>query len=86
MAESVAGALMRDLASADRAQVEEGKKGGNTMTHDVRMWLVILVALFGGLILFSTSKDKWATIGGYVFLCGFFLALWVLAFGGVTIR
>lgn len=56
------------------------------MTHDVRMWLVILVALFGGLLLFSSSKDKWATIGGYVFLCGFFVALWILAFGGVTIR
>jgi hypothetical protein len=68
--------------SADSVEVEKG----DTMTHDVRMWLVILAALFGGLILFANSKDKWATIGGYVFLCGFFLALWILAFGGVPIR
>lgn len=33
------------------------------MTHEVRMWVVPLVAAILGLLLFATSKDKWATIG-----------------------
>jgi len=56
------------------------------MSNEVRMWLVVLAAIFGGLLLFATSKDKWATIGGYVFVCGFFIMLWILAFGGLRIR
>ncbi|MGH9745512.1 MAG: hypothetical protein ACRD59_05300 [Candidatus Acidiferrales bacterium] len=56
------------------------------MTHQLQMWLVPIVAIILGLMLFSTSKDKWATIGGYVFWCGFFIALWLLSFGGVPIR
>jgi hypothetical protein len=56
------------------------------MNRDVRMWVVVLLAIVLGLLLFATSKDRWATIGGYVFLCGFFIALWILAFGGTFIR
>jgi hypothetical protein len=47
------------------------------------MWMVPLVAAILGLLLFATSKDKWATIGGYVFVCGFFILLWLSATGGV---
>jgi hypothetical protein len=52
------------------------------MSHDARMWIVPILAIVLGLLLFATSKDRWATIGGYVFLCGFFIVLWVFAFGG----
>jgi EamA domain-containing membrane protein RarD len=54
------------------------------MTHELRMWIVPLLAVVLGLLLFATSKDKWATVGGYVFVCGFFLVLWLLA--GFPIR
>lgn len=56
------------------------------MTHDVRIWFVPLVAIGLGLLLFLTSKDRWSAIGGYVFLCGFFIVLWLLTFGPVPIR
>lgn len=50
------------------------------------MWLVALVAIILGLLLFTTSKDRWATTGGYIFLCGFLILLWILAFGGAFVR
>lgn len=54
------------------------------MNHELRMWLVPLLAVVLGLLLFATSKDKWANVGGYVFFCGFFFVLWLLA--GFPIR
>jgi hypothetical protein len=56
------------------------------MNHQVQMWVFPLVALIVGLLVFGTSKDKWATIGGYVFLCGFFIVLWLVSFGPAVIR
>jgi hypothetical protein len=53
------------------------------MNHDARLWVVPLVAAILGLLLFATSKDKWATIGGYVFVCGFFILLWFFATAGL---
>ena len=52
------------------------------MNRELQMWLVPVITLIVGLILFATSKDKWATIGGYLFLCAFFILLWLLSFGG----
>jgi hypothetical protein len=54
------------------------------MNHDVREILVLVVAGICGLLLFATSKDKWGTIGGYVFLSAFVILLWLAA--GGTIR
>ena len=51
------------------------------MSRELQMWIFPLVALIVGLVVFSSSKDKWATIAGYVFLCGFFIVLWLLSFG-----
>ena len=56
------------------------------MTHQAQMWIVPLLAVVLGLLLFATSKDKWATIGGYVFLAGFIILLWLLSFGGFPLR
>ena len=56
------------------------------MSHDFRLWICPVLAIAFGLLLFAKSKDKWATIGGYVFLCGFFLVLWLLTFNGLTLR
>jgi hypothetical protein len=56
------------------------------MNHQLQMWIVPILAVVLGLLLFATSKDKWATIGGYVFVCGFFILLWLLSFGGYPIR
>ena len=52
------------------------------MTHQVQMWIAPILAIILGLFLFITSKDKWATIGGYIFLAGFVIFLWLLAMGG----
>ena len=51
------------------------------MSRELQMWLFPVIVLIVGLLVFSTSKDKWATIGGYLFLCGFFIVLWLLSFG-----
>lgn len=55
------------------------------MDRELQMWLVPTVVLIVGLIVFATSKDKWATIGGYVFLCGFFIILWLVTFRGAPV-
>jgi hypothetical protein len=56
------------------------------MNHQVHEWAFPVVALIVGLLVFGTSKDKWATIGGYVFLCGFFILPWLASFGPFVIR
>jgi hypothetical protein len=58
----------------------------DVMNHDFRLWICPVLVIVFGLLLFDRSKDKWATIGGYVFLCGFFIALWILTFGGLPGR
>jgi hypothetical protein len=63
-----------------------GRKKRGIMTHQVLMWVVPVLAIIFGLLLFVTSKDRWATIGGYVFLCGFLIAIWILTFGGYALR
>ena len=62
------------------SEYRDGKRR-QFMTHDVRMWIVPLVAAICGLLLFATSKDKWATIGGYIFLAGFVILVWLGAVG-----
>jgi len=55
--------------------------------HEAQMWIVPLLAIIVGLLLYFTSKDpKWPLIGSYIFLCGFFIVLWLLAFGGPLLR
>lgn len=56
------------------------------MTHQAQMWIAPIVAVILGLLLFATSKDKWTTIGGYVFLCGFLILLYLISFGGLPAR
>ena len=55
-------------------------------SHQAQMWITPIVAIILGLLLFATSKDKWATVGGYVFLCGFLIFLWLITFGGLPAR
>jgi hypothetical protein len=82
--EAVARDLLRDHpARTDPLEEEEEAKKGGTMTHDLRMWLVPILAIVLGLLLYTSSKDKWVTIGGYVFVCGFFIVLWLLSGGSV---
>ena len=55
--------------------------------NEARIWIVPLFAIIVGLLLYFTSKDsKWPLIGSYIFLCGFFIVLWHLAFGGPLLR
>lgn len=56
------------------------------MTREVQMWIVPLLAMIFGLLIFFNTKDKMVTIGGYLFLCGLFIVLWLLTFGGLPLR
>lgn len=51
------------------------------MTHEMRLWIFPILAMIAGALLFATSKDKWATIGGHMFVCGFFIVLWFASNG-----
>jgi hypothetical protein len=55
------------------------------MNHETRLWAVPLIALILGLVAFYGSKDKNATIAGYVFLAAFAILLWFLTTGGVRL-
>jgi hypothetical protein len=48
------------------------------------MYLVPILAVIIGLVIYYGSKDRNVTIGGYVFVSGFFILLWVLTFGGAA--
>jgi hypothetical protein len=54
------------------------------MNQHTLMYAIPILAVVLGLVIFYGSKDRNATIGGYVFVCGFFILLWVLAFGGAA--
>jgi hypothetical protein len=55
--------------------------------HEAQMWIVPLIAILVGLLVYFTSKDpKWPLIGSYIFLCGFFIVLWLLTFRGPLVR
>lgn len=51
------------------------------MNRELQIWLVPMVAIILGLVVFYGSKDKNSNIGGYVFLAGFLIFLWLLTFG-----
>ena len=53
------------------------------MNHEIRLWAVPLIFLLLGLVVFYGSKDKNATIAGYVFLASFAILLWFLTTGAV---
>jgi hypothetical protein len=48
--------------------------------------IVPIIAIALGLLVYfgcSNEKNKQATIGLYVFVCGFFILLWIITFHGI---
>jgi hypothetical protein len=54
------------------------------MNQHTLMYLIPILAVIIGLVIYYGSKDRNVTIGGYVFVSGFFILLWVLTFGGAA--
>jgi hypothetical protein len=54
------------------------------MTQHALMFVIPILAVIIGLVVLYGSKDKNASVGLYIFACGFFILLWVLTFGGAA--
>jgi hypothetical protein len=54
------------------------------MTQHALLYVIPMLAIILGLVVFYGSKDRNATVGGYIFVSGFFILLWVLTFGGAA--
>jgi hypothetical protein len=55
------------------------------MNQQILMWVLPIIALIVGLVVLFGSKDKAATVGGYMFVSGFFILLWLLTFNGAAL-
>jgi hypothetical protein len=55
------------------------------MTRQAWTWFIPLIAVVVGLVVYYKSRpeSRNPTIGGYIFLCGFFILLWLVTFGGL---
>jgi hypothetical protein len=58
------------------------------MNHHVQMWAIPVIALVVGfLLLLGVPRVQLRIqIGGYLFLCGLFILLWLCTFGSAILR